>query len=995
MHRNKANSSMRKGSASSGRMRMLGSERKSPHLPGRAPVKKVTLLRQAVDEYRRSGERALRARLNDMDAGDREGLERLQSLAEDNNFDAGSDAPNMVDVEDVMAGGERAELSHAGGEFVSLEQEIEEDSGDDNDAKKARKAKDWRTRRDLTERRNRAFDSQMSDMLSAYIRMCAEPEMPAQPRGDDDAEVEELYEIQVVDIFGTSSVEVKLDPQANGVVPALILAQMIPSAPWAPTVAIKLRVLEAYRVPYRPYLCQQFSVAYDLYLDLRRRTDERVMKALGRDSTWRLKHACPACTYKLEGEDALIFEMLTTMDGNDSLKRVLRREKATMAECEMEEPVLGKSRERVDNRDAGDGYYISRERVERWARDRLADRLPMQPEKIGGDNPCADRWKNMINDVTSKMWGIFDETGVFLALCRHGFVLVIADMIRSGELAKYPLAVVKDGFGMKIGAGYDVGCHFEGTVANSELGEEAQKKGLRCLVGSFHGHAHNRLCQLRFLATYVEGMGLEDLEGCERFFSRSNGLAKSCRYASRFHRQQEIATYVKHFDTFETYANLSKFLCSNYHQALAILETEAPLRAWMRLEGVDSFDRFHEWLVEERTYLEGLKNSPKTNDDTLEMEYVQRLVNLSASQAKYKVVAAEARRAKGDDGTYTPGVSKVELARRHAQEKMEKDLDRVHELETTLDIVERWTTESPEWTLTVNKIKKRKYHLALDALELLIVERIFELTKMNRSETGYKMRKHIAKALQARSKAVKNAIERYNDAAAALEPPMPSVSWEQVVEYAFLADFDILRDTRSEVQSKPWARPSYRLAMDRYFKILRAREEIKRLNIEIRRVVTWIRDENRFLRRMEKNLREVGDKSEEKIEEDVQMAVQVRLYRERRGRFDAGHLERFCKLAKTAGFTGSLQSGMAVERQEAEQRLRELQAELAGEGEGDKMEVDDEEEPEVSNQRNTHEEEIEEEDEGHEAREEMVSDLLYQISMLAVDDHVLERPDDE
>jgi hypothetical protein len=126
--------------------------------------------------------------------------------------------------------------------------------------------------------------------------------------------------------------------------------------------------------------------------------------------------------------------------------------------------------------------------------------------------------------------------------------------------AKYPLAVVEellDAFGMNLGVGYDVGCHFGATVANSSLGDEAREKNLKCLVGSFHGHAHNRLCQLRFLATYVEGMGLEDLEGCERFFSRSNGLAKSCRYASRFHRQQEISTYAKHFDSFETYANLS------------------------------------------------------------------------------------------------------------------------------------------------------------------------------------------------------------------------------------------------------------------------------------------------------------------------------------------------------------------------------------------------------------------------------------------------------
>lgn len=101
--------------------------------------------------------------------------------------------------------------------------------------------------------------------------------MPARPRSDDDgvdATVEEIYEIQVVDMFGrfsprpifslpivvaeTSSVEVRLDPRANGVVPALILAEMIPCAPWAPTVAIKTRVLEAYRVTH--VRCPQLAI---------------------------------------------------------------------------------------------------------------------------------------------------------------------------------------------------------------------------------------------------------------------------------------------------------------------------------------------------------------------------------------------------------------------------------------------------------------------------------------------------------------------------------------------------------------------------------------------------------------------------------------------------------------------------------------------------------------------------------------------------------------
>jgi hypothetical protein len=100
------------------------------------------------------------------------------------------------------------------------------------------------------------------------------------------------------------------------------------------------------------------------------------------------------------------------------------------------------------------------------------------------------------------------------------------------------------------------------------------------------------------------------------------------------------------------------------------------------------------------------------------------------------VAAAEARHARGSDGTYTPGVSKEDRARRRTQEKIEKDLGCVEELEETLDIVERWTTESAKWGAMVEEIKRRKYTVALDALELLIVERIFELTKMNQSQTG-------------------------------------------------------------------------------------------------------------------------------------------------------------------------------------------------------------------------------------------------------------------
>ena len=127
---------------------------------------------------------------------------------------------------------------------------------------------------------------------------------------------------------------------------------------------------------------------------------------------------------------------------------------------------------------------------------------------------------------------------------------------------KYPLAIVNkliDIFGQDLALGYDIGCRFKTTI-NNALGEKARLNRHTCLVGAFHGHAHNRLCQLSFLTTYVEGLGLEDLEGCERFLSKSNALASFTRYSSVFHRRQAIVEYSKHNDAFEIYANLSKLL---------------------------------------------------------------------------------------------------------------------------------------------------------------------------------------------------------------------------------------------------------------------------------------------------------------------------------------------------------------------------------------------------------------------------------------------------
>lgn len=53
-------------------------------------------------------------------------------------------------------------------------------------------------------------------------------------------------------------------------------------------------------------------------------------------------------------------------------------------------------------------------------------------------NSCVERWRNAGPDARKKMFALFSVAGIFLSVCRHGHVLVICDMIRSGELSVFP-----------------------------------------------------------------------------------------------------------------------------------------------------------------------------------------------------------------------------------------------------------------------------------------------------------------------------------------------------------------------------------------------------------------------------------------------------------------------------------------------------------------------------------------------------------------------------
>lgn len=63
--------------------------------------------------------------------------------------------------------------------------------------------------------------------------------------------------------------------------------------------------------------------------------------------------------------------------------------------------------------------------------------LPAGPGPTDSDKlvtTCASNWRAVQAQEDKKISKIFDETGIFLACCRHGLIDVVTDMVQSGEL---------------------------------------------------------------------------------------------------------------------------------------------------------------------------------------------------------------------------------------------------------------------------------------------------------------------------------------------------------------------------------------------------------------------------------------------------------------------------------------------------------------------------------------------------------------------------------
>lgn len=136
----------------------------------------------------------------------------------------------------------------------------------------------------------------------------------------------------------------------------------------------------------------------------------------------------------------------------------------------------------------------------------------------------------------------------------------------------------------------------------------------------------------------------------------------------------------------------------------------------------------------------------------------------------------------------------------------------------------------------------------------------------------------------------------YNEAA--VEIGQPTLDWTKVSHYAFLEEFALLGATSEDIRSKRWAEPAVRELMKQALRVERAHEEIKRCNIEIRRLHTAIADEENTFSRILNGLT------------DSPIFGAISEFCTRRRRINAHILARLQDIYVLKGFTGDTNVGV-------------------------------------------------------------------------------------
>lgn len=142
-----------------------------------------------------------------------------------------------------------------------------------------------------------------------------------------------------------------------------------------------------------------------------------------------------------------------------------------------------------------------------------------------------------------------------------------------------------------------------------------------------------------------------------------------------------------------------------------------------------------------------------------------------------------------------------------------------------------------------------------------------------------------------------------------MDPPAPVLQWKDVMNYAFVSEFDLLHHTYShkDISQLPWAVQLNREIAGKYYKVKCARDEIVRLNVECRRLQTHIRDEEALYVQVMQRISQTAPL----------LHAEVRKAYENRRRVNRVHRVRLDAIHSLEGFTGWTTAGTRRGAQDA------------------------------------------------------------------------------
>jgi hypothetical protein len=121
------------------------------------------------------------------------------------------------------------------------------------------------------------------------------------------------------------------------------------------------------------------------------------------------------------------------------------------------------------------------------------------------------------------------------------------------------------------------------------------------------------------------------------------------------------------------------------------------------------------------------------------------------------------------------------------------------------------------------------------------------------------------------------------------------LDYSEVIGYSTLGEFSLLKHSRYEILEKPWTQPANRNMAMKYFKVLRSREEIQRLDVEIQRLAAWVDYDERKIKEVTKVLEDSGSHG---------LAAEMEVFYTERRRVNDVHRKLLLKTYALEGYSG-------------------------------------------------------------------------------------------